>query len=72
VQDMDVFKTCPCCYVRITSHGKKLPEAVELTDVYGDGFERCLMFLLDGSHQGEVVEISLQNIMQQMRSRPTL
>ena len=72
VQDMDVFKTCPCCYVRITSHGKKLPEAVELTDVYGDGFERCLMFLLDGSHQGEVVEISLQNIMQQMSKRLTI
>jgi len=58
VQDMDV----PCCYVRITTHGKKLPEAVELSDVY----EPSLVFLLDESYHAELVEISLQNIVPKM------
>jgi len=70
VQDMDILKTCPCCYVSITSYGKKLPEAVELCNMYGDAYERSLIFLLDESNQGEVVEINLQNIMEQM-NKPT-
>jgi len=45
---------------------------VELADVYGDAYERSLIFLLDESYQGEVVEISLQNIMQQMSKRLTI
>jgi len=37
--------------------------------MYGGAYERSLIFLLDEAYQGEVVEINLQNIMQQM-SKP--
>jgi len=67
IQDMDILKTCPCCYIRITTYGKKLPEAVGLSDMCGDTHEPSLVFLLDESYHGELVEISLQNIMHQMR-----
>jgi len=71
VQDMDIPKTCPRCYVRTTFDGENLPNAARLADVYGDAYECCLVFLLDGYYQGEVVKISLKNIMEQT-SRPRI
>jgi hypothetical protein len=65
----NIDAACPFCHVRITSCGKKLPKALETADVYGDVHERSLIFLLDESYHGEVVEISLQDIMHKM-SKP--
>jgi len=69
----NIFKVddgaCPCCHVRITGYGKKLPKALEMADVYGDAHERSLIFLLNESYHGEVVEINLQDIMHKV-SKP--
>jgi hypothetical protein len=56
---------CPACHVRITTYGKKLPEAIELVDAY----ERSLVFHLDKCYYGELVELSLENITQEI-SKP--